>query len=147
MKITENFHVEELVHPKYIEMYGAAKMIRVMRDYGYATPMLEGIERLREFIDASIVINDYKWGGGFVDSGLRWRGVSVGSDMSGHMWMLCTDNKIKGRSIQDTQEDILMNQHSHPNIVRMEDHRDTLTWLHVQWGCRPRNKSIEVFRP
>jgi len=148
MKITDHFHVEELVHPEYIEQYGREKMIKVMRDYGYATPMLEGIEQLRSFLgDESIIINDWKFGGGRVDSGLRWRGISLGSPLSGHMWMLSTDSKHKDRNIKDIQEDILNSQTLHPHIVRMEDYRDTPTWLHIQWGYRPKNKSIQIFRP
>ena len=147
MKITKHFHIEELVHPEYIERYGAKKMIKVMRDYGYATPMLDGLERLREFFDESIIVNDYKFGGSFVDSGLRFRGESIGGSLSAHMWMLATDCKIKGKSIKDAQEDILMNAHSHPNIVRMEDYRDTPSWLHCQYGYRKPNEQIKIFRP
>ena len=32
MKITKNFHVEELVHPEYIEQYGREKMIKIMEN-------------------------------------------------------------------------------------------------------------------
>ena len=147
MKITEHFHIEELVAPQYIEKYGAAKMIKVMRDYGYATPMLDGLERLREFLDEPIIINDYKFGGSFLDSGLRYRGESIGSDLSAHMFMLATDCKIKGRNIKDVQEDILMSSHLHPNIIRMEDYRDTPSWAHIQWGYRKPNDQIQIFRP
>jgi len=145
MKVTDHFDIKELVHPAFISEHGEAKMIRVMRNY--AQPMLVGIERLREFVDESIIVNDYKFGGAFINSGVRHPSVPYGSRLSAHYFMLATDNKIKGRSIKDIQEMILMNAHSHPNIVRMEDHRDTPTWLHVQWGCRNPNDQIEVFRP
>ena len=135
------------MHPKYIAKYGAEKMIKVMRDYGYATPMLDGLERLREFLDEPIIINDYKFGGSFVDSGLRYRDESLGSDLSAHMWMLATDCKIKGRDIRSIQEDIMLSSHLHQNIMRMEDYRDTPTWCHIQWGHRKPNEAIKVFRP
>jgi hypothetical protein len=109
--------------------------------------MLIGIERLREFVDESIIVNDYKFGGSFINSGVRHPDFPFGSRLSAHYFMLATDNKVKGRSIKDLQEDILLNQHSHPNIVRMEDYRDTPTWLHCQYGYRQPSESIEIFRP
>ena len=145
MKITDNFHVDELVHPEFINEHGAEKMVRVLQRY--AQPMLVGIERLREFVDESIIINDYKFGGSFINSGVRHPDFPFGSKLSAHYYMLATDCKIKGHAIKDIQESILMEAHSHPNIVRMEDYRDTPTWVHIQWGCRAPNEPIIIFRP
>lgn len=145
MKVTDHFHIEELVHPQYIADHGGNKMVRVM--HRYAQPMLVGLERLREYTDASVIVNDYKFGGSYINSGLRHRAAPFGAELSAHYFMMATDSKHKGRSIKDLQESILMDAHQHPNIVRMEDYRDTPTWLHVQWGCRNPNQSIEIFRP
>jgi len=145
MKVTEHFDISELVHPEYINEHGAEKMVQVLRRYAY--PMLTGIERLREFVDEPIIVNDYKFGGSFINSGVRHPDFPFGSRLSAHYYMLADDCKIKGRDVRSIQEDIMMSQHLHPNIVRMEDYRDTPTWLHVQWGCRQPNEQIKVFRP
>jgi hypothetical protein len=145
MKITDNFHIEELVHPEYIIEHGAAKMAKVFKRY--APDTLEGLDTLREWLDEPITINDYKWAGSFINSGLRHPSDHLGSELSAHRFFLAMDCKFKGRTIKDAQEDILMNQDAHPLIARMEDYRDTPTWLHVQFGRRKPNQTIEVFRP
>ena len=147
MKVSPHFHIEELVHPEYINEHGAAKMIRVFQRY--APDTLEGLETLREWLDAPLSINTYKFGGGFINSGLRHPIYPLpgASPLSAHYFMLAMDCKIKGRAIKDVQEDILMNQHIHPLISRMEDYRDTPSWLHLQFGRRKKNEQINVFRP
>jgi len=145
MKITEHFHVEELVHPEYIIEYGAEKMARVFKRY--APDTLEGLETLREWVDESVTINDYKWGGPFINSGLRHPSDHLGSELSAHRFFLAMDCKFKERTIKDVQDDILGNQDKHPLISRMEDYRDTPSWCHIQFGRRSPNQTIKVFRP
>jgi hypothetical protein len=145
MKITKHFAIEEIVHPEYIEDHGRVKMVNVFKRYAPLT--LEGLETLREWVDESIIINDYKYGGSFINSGLRHPNFPLGSPLSAHYFMLAMDCKFKNRSVKDVQQDILNNQDAHPLITRMEDYRDTPTWLHVQFGLRPKNETIKVFRP
>jgi len=145
VKVSKYFDIRELVHPELIIEYGEKKMVKVFKSYAPQT--LEGLDKLREWFDEPIIINDYQWSGSFVNSGLRHPSDHLGSELSAHRFFLAMDCKFKGRSIKDVQEDILMNQHMHPNISRMEDYRDTPTWLHVQFNLRTANQQINVFRP
>ena len=145
MKANKHFDIRELVHPEFIIEYGEAKMVKVFKSY--APDTLKGLDTLREWFDEPIIINDYKFGGAFVNSGLRHPSDHLGSELSGHRFFLCMDCKFKGRAIKDVQEDILMNANKHPNITRMEDYRDTPSWAHIQFGWRAPDQQINVFRP
>jgi len=145
MKVTAHFDIKEIVHPEFIIEHGEEKMIKLFKSYAPNT--LIGLETLREWVDEPITINDYKYGGGFINSGLRHPSDHLGSELSAHRFFLAMDCKFKGRTIKDIQEDILMNAHMHPNIVRMEDYRDTPTWLHCQFSMREPNQQINIFRP
>ena len=145
MKVTDHFDIRELVHPEFIIEYGEAKMVKVFKSY--APDTLKGIETLREWVDESIIINDYKWGGSFINSGLRHPSDHLGSELSGHRFFLCMDCKFDTKTVKEVQESILDNPANHPNIVRMENYRDTPTWLHVQFGRREPNQQMTVFRP
>lgn len=143
--MSKNFDIKELVHPAYIEDHGEEKMVKVLQRY--AQPTLTGLEKLREWLDAPIIINDYKYGGGFVHSGLRHYRHPYGSSLSAHYFMLAMDCKIRGREIKHVQEGILETQNMHPYITRMESYRATPSWLHVQFGCRLPNEKINIFMP
>lgn len=145
MKVSKRFDIRELVHPEFIIEHGEEKMIRVFKRY--APDTLKGLEMLREWVDESITINDYKWGGAYINSGLRHPMYEFGSGLSAHRFFLAMDCKFENKSIKDVQEDILDNQDKHPYIVRMEDYHKTPTWLHVQFGLREKNKQIEIFLP
>jgi hypothetical protein len=146
MKATKNFDIKELVHPSYIEKYGADKMCFVLKEY--APFMLLGLEQLKDFIGGdSVTINTYKWGGNYVNSGLRSYDEPVGAELSAHYFMQATDCKFKDRTIHDVQLSILENPHLHPYIVRMEDYKSTPSWLHVQWGYRMPDTDIRIFKP
>ena len=151
---SSNFHIEELVSPYYIETFGPEKMKRILARYNPF--MVKGLETLRAFLsDESITINDYLWNGVYTNSGLRHPSTSVGAELSGHKFMLCTDNKYKTSDPKDVQEAIMDNQHIHPFIRSMEDYRDTRSsmgqlgrhWHHIQWGYRLPDEDIDIFRP
>jgi len=150
MNVTDNFHIKELVHPKYIEEHGEKKMAKYLNIYN---PWMGiGLENLKEQLGGiSIIVNDYLWNdspNAFINSGWRHAKYPLrrSSLLSGHYFALKTDCKIKGWSIKDLQEWILDNEHEHPNIVRMESHLDTPTWCDIQWGVRQVGQSIQVFR-
>ena len=57
MKVNKYFDIRELVHPEYIIEYGEAKMVKVFQNY--APDTLKGLDTLREWVDESIIVNDY----------------------------------------------------------------------------------------
>lgn len=148
MKVSANFQIKELVHPEFIADHGEAKMVRVIKRY--APYMLLGLEQLKSFVGGdSIIVNDYVFGGHYINSGLRHPlyPLKNSSLLSAHYYMKATDCKFKNRNIAELQESILENPHLHPYIERMENARYTKTWLHVQWGYRIPNNSIQIFKP
>ena len=150
MKITKNFSIKELVHPSFIEEYGEAKMVRVVKRY--APLMLLGLEQLKTFLfNATVTINDYEWNDNnpYINSGVRsHRQPLPGSSLlSAHYFMQATDCKFGGYTVQDVYKEILDNQDEHPYIVRMEHIDSTPTWLHIQWGYRLPGQDIIVFKP
>ncbi len=146
MKVTKHFSAEEILHPSIIETYGLATCKFALETY--ALEMLKALETMSDFIsNEPIIINDYKWGGGFTNSGVRVMSDPVGSALSGHYAWRCCDLKFKTRDPIAVQDSIMENQHMHPNIVRMEDARITKTWLHLQFGTRLPNEHIAIFKP
>lgn len=112
--------------------------------------MLLGVEQLKTVVDGeSITVNDYKWGGDFINSGVRHAQFPLknSSLLSAHYFMQALDCKFKNRNIVELQQSIIENPYHHRYITRMEDARSTPTWLHVQFGYRLPNHSIEIFKP
>ena len=160
MKVSDSYVVYELVHPVYIEQWGADKVGKYIKKY--FPEMIEGQQRLREFVDAPITVNNYHWSPEykkygwkgiqgrkdlFINSGLRHLSYPLGKGFSGHYFGICTDSKQDKYTPLELQALLLENRNYHPNIVRMEDANFTKSWNHIQWGRRTHNQSIEVFKP
>lgn len=140
MKIGTYFSVRELVHPDILSKLGEKRAANTISDY-----LLLELERIRDMFGA-VYIN----GGTYKNSGLRkasfykrW-GIQYES-YSTHQYGNTADLKF-GNSIKPSEvyDYILKHQDHFPYIVRMENARQTKTWLHIECG-KYREDKIEVF--
>jgi hypothetical protein len=159
-RVSRNYIVEELVHPAYINQWGADKVAKYIQKY--FPQMIEGQQRLREFVDAPVVVNNYHWDKIYkqygwqgiqgrkdlrINSGLRHIKHPLGKGFSGHYFGVCTDSQQDKYTSVELQDLILEESHRHPNIVRMEDANSTSGWNHNQFGHRLPGQQIEIFKP
>jgi len=149
LKISDNFDIRELVHPDIFDICG-------MRSKAYINPhlptTLETLKRcLTELLDSdkveSVVVNNWIWGGAYIDSGLRLPRGNVGSKLSGHKFGTCADTKYNHHTPQEVFAFITENQELFPYISRMEDISATPTWNHIEVGDSERVGNIYIFKP
>lgn len=160
MKVSANYSVFELVHPSYIDKWGADKVGKYIKKY--CQLMIDGQQRLREFVDAPVTVNNYHWDADYkkygwegikdredlrVNSGIRSIEYPLNNGFSGHYFGICTDSIQDKYTPIELQSLILENAHTHQNIVRMENANVTRSWNHNQYGFRLPNKQIEIFNP
>jgi len=161
MKVTESFHVEELVHPLYIEQHGAAKMKFVLEKN--APLMLLTIEHVKKLLGGgAYTVNNYMWHPDYKkfgwegikdndtlyrSSGLRHPDDPVGAILSSHNYMNTFDGKSKEHSASGAYTVIQRSFNYVPYIVRMENVKYTPSWNHIQCGYRMPNQAIEIFKP
>lgn len=142
MKISNNFRVQELVHPDIIKVLGEKRAANLV-----SPRLLQELERLRNRYGA-IHIN----GGNFKNSGIRKASYYTNwgftyQSYSTHQWGNTADLKFKnGIKPAEVYDYILAYQSEFPYIVRMENAHETKTWLHIECG-QYREEYIEVFDP
>lgn len=141
MKISEHFDIRELVHP---DIYNHPAIGPRCVDFIHPNAKYM-LEDLRELF-GPITINDWLYGGQYVDSGLRLPDGSVGARFSAHRFGCGFDLKFSNATPGDVYYHILNNQNKYPFIVRMEAIDRTPGWLHVEFGGK-RSGEIEVFHP
>lgn len=172
MKISDNFSIQELVHPD-IYNHPAIGVRCVDFIHPEAAPTLEAIKKATGDV---ITVNDWLWGGQYVDSGLRMPVViptqlelmdvielhssnhnemykqivklfkGVGAPLSSHREGCGFDLKFKHMSPQKAHAFIIEHQYLFPNITRMEAIEKTPTWVHLELGAA-RTGDIVVFNP
>ena len=144
MKISDNFDIRELVHP---DIYNHQAIGARCVDFVHpsAAPTLELIKAATNDV---ITVNNWLWGGRFVDSGLRMPKGSVGAELSSHRFGCGFDLKFKNMTDQEAHAFIFANQHLFPNITRMEAIEKTPSWIHLEVGAyRAPGAVIVVFNP
>lgn len=120
----KHFQIEELVPPEVLELIGEEVCWRLFDE-----ELLRGIDWLRdEFGPATI--NNWKWRGGFSQSGLRTKSSKYYSPGSMHSFGQAADLKFKNHTPQEIEER-LRDYGKIPHITRVENTRHTPSWLHV----------------
>ncbi len=139
MKLTTNFQLEELVHPEIYDRIGS-------RSFDFLNPLLPlAVQGLRDEF-GSITVNDWVWGGNFINSGLRMPNYPDGfAELSSHRFGCAADCKFADADPLQVQLYIKSHADDFPYITRMENAEITKTWLHVEVGKRGNN--IIIFNP
>ncbi len=138
MKLTTNFQLQELVHKEIYEVCGD-------RSFDFLNPLLPiTIQALRDEF-GPIIINDWLWGGEFVNSGLRYPTSQFGAKLSAHKFGAAADLKFADADPIQVQAYIHSHPDDYPYITRMEDANITKTWAHIE--CGGRRGDIIIFQP
>lgn len=141
-----NFVVQELVTPQCYELVGDLAIQLFDQEF------LADVDRFATDIKndlgvKSVIVNDWKWGGTYRDSGLRDGSTSPKfSRGSQHFKGCAIDAKFKGCSIKEAYEYLLKNQAKYSKIRRIESIDYTPTWLHIDSKYTGMEK-IHVFKP
>lgn len=153
MRISKNFHLQELVHPKLYSVLGE-------RVQDWLNPMLPFCcQALRDEF-GPMIVNDWWWELDkedwespmawitcYTDSGLRLPQGDVGAIYSSHRGGCAVDLKFLQGAPAAAQKQILEDPESYPYITRMENVEITKVWLHVEVGKRRPGDNIIVFNP
>lgn len=136
------FKIEELVSKAVLNKYG---------DHSWSfidVRLLKTLDFLREQLDKSITINNWKWGGHLSQRGLRENTCEIVKKktslnriyLSGHVQGIAADFDVKGMSAEEVRQWIIKNQDSLPYSVRLEG---KVSWVHLD--MRETSKKVYVF--
>lgn len=144
MKISDNFDIRELVHPDIWDVHKERCIDFININTG---DTLEAIKKAMSGLvgkEESVTINDWLWGGSFVNSGIRY---NFGATRSTHRFGCGFDLKYKHITPDKAYSFIIENQKMFPYITRMENIEDTPTWNHIEIGTEKRTGDIYIFKP
>lgn len=119
-----HFKAYELVPRKVYEDRGE-KAIQLMD-----RELLVFIDKLRETLDRSITINNWKWGGPFQYRGLRTPDSDVYSQYSQHSFGKALDFDVKGMTAKQVRQWIIDNRHL-DWVKPIGFIEDGVNWVHV----------------
>lgn len=126
MKISENFELQEYVHPVIFKRFGKDSKL-------YINPQLFIlVQEIRTKWGQSITINNWNSGGRYINSGLRDYKNPLGTlNRSRHYYGLCAD--LKTKDIRGLQQHIADNSEYYYNfgLRVIEDFDYTSSWCHV----------------
>lgn len=145
----KNFSVKELVSPEVYDKEGDSAL-RLL-DAG----LLHDLDIIREYADESIIVNDWSWGGGYTESGLRTVGDHYYSSTSGHALGKAFDIKLaswlKGDYSRDADwlRGLIMDLKDSGKLDYLSE-LELLTdsWCHIGSRNRePNHRKLFVFNP
>ena len=116
------FRLEELVPPEVFERGEAAWELLDPR-------ALRTLDLLRERF-GSVVVNDWKTGGTYRDSGFRAASSTVGPALSQHRFGRAFDCKFRTTTPAAVHAHLLEHPADFPEITTLEAAAATPTWLH-----------------
>jgi len=146
VKYSDNFMIEELVHPDIWAKCGERCVDFINCNTGVT---LEAIKRALSSVlakEESVTVNDWLWNGRYKSSGLRLP-KGIGAEFSSHKFGCGFDLKFKHNTPQEAHLFIVQNQSLFPYIIRMEHIDDTPTWIHIEVSSEKRIGDIKVFKP
>ena len=134
------FSLQELVHPSFLTYPDNILWSR------FHAPYLATLDSLRDRYGA-IVINGVYKGQLYQNSGARPFDTTIGAALSMHKLWAAFDLKFMDLSPEEVMMDILSHEANWGVIGRMEDARQTKTWLHIDFGNRSTTRAIHIFKP
>ena len=124
------FKIQELVSKAVYEKYGEKSWEFIDER------LIKTLDLLREHFNKPITVNNWIFGGNLHQRGLRANKdeiVKNKSDyyISQHCLGKAVDLNVKGMTAQEVYEDILKNKGKFPLIARIENIKNTPTWVHI----------------
>lgn len=144
MKVSENFELHEFIDPVTYAELGEKSIEKV-------DPKLFGIsELLRSKTGRPGIINNWKSGGPYKESGLRRKDTPTGAKKSAHKDGLAIDYKTLGMAATLVYQLILDNEAEFydAGVRQIEDISFTPTWVHLSTrGKDNAGKKIQIIKP
>ena len=124
------FKIQELVSENVYKKYGEKSWEFI--DYR----LIKVLDLLREHFNKPIIVNNWLWGGNLQQRGLRANKDELVANkkdyyISQHCLGKAVDFNVKGLSAQEVYDEILRNIEKFYLISRIENIKDTPTWVHI----------------
>lgn len=140
------FGIQELVGKRTFKKYGE----RAWRFLDYRA--LYALLIVREGLDRSITVNDWKWGGKRQQRGLRTIVQQMIKNffykdklyLSAHLFAKAFDFDVEGMSAKSVRFWIISHQELFPFKIRLED---LVTWVHLDVIWEQKNPKVYLFAP
>jgi len=141
MKKCKHFKIYELVSKQVYEKYGETS-------WQFFDPrLLMTIDWIRERLNKSITINNWEWGGGFSQRGLRENTSEIVRDktnrdliyLSGHVLGMAVDFDVEGMTAQEVRDWLEENKDELPYAIRLE--KDVI-WVHLD----VRDTGVKIYK-
>ena len=128
--VSKYFKIQELVSEAVYKKYGDKSWEFI------DTRLIKVLDLLREHFNRPITVNNWLWGGNLQQRGLRANKDELVANkkdyyISQHCLGKAVDFNIKGLSAQEVYEEILKNRDKFYLISRIENIKDTPTWVHI----------------
>lgn len=130
MKLSTNFHITEFVPKEIWERYGENSIWFIdMR-------VVNICELIRSRFNKPVIINDWRSGGQYHESGYRMPETTTGGKLSQHKFGRAADIKISGISPKEIAKDIIANFDIYKKVglTTIENVDMTPSWNHID--CR-----------
>jgi len=141
IKITENFYLDELIHPDFYD--GTIRPLKFLDNR-----IIEGLQIVRKKMGCPFTVNNWAAGGTRAFSGLRPFSSGIGSSLSQHKFgrafdFVCKYSPSEVLEELKTMEGELIQS---GRITRIEDPEFTTTWSHID--CAYTGQDLfKIFKP
>ncbi|MCF2626278.1 hypothetical protein I6E17_08945 [Fusobacterium perfoetens] len=124
------FKIQELVSEAVYKKYGDKSWEFI------DTRLIKVLDLLREHFNRPITVNNWLWGGNLQQRGLRANKDELVANkkdyyVSQHCLGKAVDFNVKGLSAQEVYKEIVDNKDKFYLISRIENIKDTPTWVHI----------------
>lgn len=147
------FNVEEIVSPQLFEKF------KHKRNYFFLSRfdirLLTTMVIIRESLDKSITINNWKWGGKFQQRGFRDTSTPMVQTkskndipwFSGHVVAMAFDFDVKSMSANEVRKWLKDNKEILPFKIRLEGKLNDkyISWVHLDVISEPKNPKVYEF--
>ena len=128
--VSKYFKIQELVSEAVYKKYGDKSWEFI------DTRLIKVLDLLREHFNRPITVNNWLWGGNLQQRGLRANKDELVANkkdyyISQHCLGKAVDFNVKGLSAQEVYDEILKNKDKFYLISRVENIKDTPTWVHI----------------
>lgn len=128
--VSKYFKIQELVSEAVYKKYGDKSWEFI------DTRLIKVLDLLREHFNRPITVNNWLWGGNLQQRGLRANKDELVANkkdyyVSQHCLGKAVDFNVKGLSAQEVYKEIVDNKDKFYLISRIENIKDTPTWVHI----------------
>lgn len=128
--VSKYFKIQELVSEAVYKKYGEKSWEFI------DTRLIKVLDLLREHFNKPITVNNWLWGGDLQQRGLRANKDELVANkedyyISQHCLGKAIDFNVKGLSAQEVYDEILRNIEKFYLISRVENIKNTPTWVHI----------------